>query len=43
MLSSLSLQSSQNAEQKTTLIFFIGGCTYAEISAFRFLSQSEDS
>lgn len=26
-----------------TLVFFIGGCTYAEISAFRFLSEANDS
>ena len=24
------------------LVFFIGGCTYAEISALRFLAQRED-
>lgn len=27
----------------TVLVFFIGGCTFAEISALRFLSQQEDS
>jgi len=27
---------------KTTLVVFIGGCTYAEISALRFLAQHED-
>jgi hypothetical protein len=26
-----------------TLVFFIGGCTYAEISAFRYLSESNES
>ena len=26
-----------------TLVFFIGGCTYAEISAFRYLSESTES
>ena len=34
---------SLNSDQKMTLVFFIGGCTYAEISAFRFLSESNDS
>lgn len=29
-------------EPKTVLVFFLGGCTYAEISALRFLSQQED-
>ncbi|KXJ05749.1 Vacuolar protein sorting-associated protein 33A, partial [Exaiptasia diaphana] len=28
---------------KVTLVYFIGGCTYAEISALRFLSQLENS
>ena len=28
---------------KKVLILFIGGCTYAEISALRFLSQQEES
>nr|CAH7720426.1 unnamed protein product [Callosobruchus chinensis] len=27
----------------TVLVFFIGGCTFSEISALRFLSQQEDS
>jgi hypothetical protein len=31
-----------SAEQKMTLLFFIGGCTYAELSAIRFLGQSEE-
>ena len=26
-----------------TLVVFVGGCTFAEISALRFLSQQEDS
>ena len=30
-------------ETKKTLVVFIGGCTYAEISALRFLSQQEDA
>lgn len=29
-------------ETKITLVLFVGGCTYAEISALRFLSQRED-
>ncbi|XP_030747567.1 vacuolar protein sorting-associated protein 33A [Sitophilus oryzae] len=34
----------QNADSpKVVLVFFIGGCTFAEISALRFLSQQEDS
>ena len=28
---------------KKTLVLFIGGCTYAEVSALRFLSQQEES
>ncbi|KAK7604487.1 hypothetical protein V9T40_005673 [Parthenolecanium corni] len=28
---------------KVVLVFFIGGCTYAEIAALRFLSQQEES
>ena len=35
-----SIQSSTD-EQKVTLVFFLGGCTFAEISALRFLSQQE--
>nr|CAH0102586.1 unnamed protein product [Daphnia galeata] len=30
-------------ETKVTLVFFLGGCTYAEISALRFLSKREDA
>lgn len=29
-------------ENRTTLVFFLGGATYAEIAALRFLSQMED-
>lgn len=36
-------QSVQSMDQKMTLVFFIGGCTYAEISAFRYLSESNDN
>ncbi|CAH1117079.1 unnamed protein product [Phaedon cochleariae] len=32
-----------NESHMTVLVFFIGGCTFAEISALRFLSQQEDS
>ncbi|GLH14586.1 Vacuolar protein sorting-associated protein 33a [Gryllus bimaculatus] len=28
---------------KVVLVFFLGGCTYAEVAALRFLSQQEDS
>ncbi|CAL1280864.1 unnamed protein product [Larinioides sclopetarius] len=37
-----SIQSSTE-EQKVTLVFFLGGVTYAEISALRFLSQQDDA
>uniref|UniRef100_A0A8C4YZF6 Vacuolar protein sorting-associated protein 33A n=1 Tax=Gadus morhua TaxID=8049 RepID=A0A8C4YZF6_GADMO len=33
----------QQGENRTTLVFFLGGVTYAEITALRFLSQMEDS
>ncbi|XP_060927233.1 vacuolar protein sorting-associated protein 33A [Limanda limanda] len=33
----------QQGENRTTLVFFLGGVTYAEIAALRFLSQMEDS
>ncbi|GJQ85374.1 car [Trypoxylus dichotomus] len=32
-----------NDSPKVVLVFFIGGCTFAEISALRFLSKQEDS
>ncbi|XP_015273145.1 PREDICTED: vacuolar protein sorting-associated protein 33A [Gekko japonicus] len=32
----------QQGENKVTLVFFLGGVTYAEIAALRFLSQMED-
>nr|XP_014289619.1 vacuolar protein sorting-associated protein 33A isoform X2 [Halyomorpha halys] len=35
--------SSINDSPKVVLVFFLGGCTYSEISALRFLSQQEDS
>ncbi|XP_072028942.1 vacuolar protein sorting-associated protein 33A-like [Amphiura filiformis] len=37
-----SLGDSQGDGQKVTLIFFLGGVTFAEIAALRFLSQQED-
>lgn len=30
-------------EQRTVLVYFIGGCTFSEISALRFLSQQEEN
>ncbi|KAF4113737.1 vacuolar protein sorting-associated protein 33A [Onychostoma macrolepis] len=33
----------QPGENRTTLVFFLGGVTYAEIAALRFLSHMEDS
>ncbi|XP_013379301.1 vacuolar protein sorting-associated protein 33A-like [Lingula anatina] len=33
---------SNTMDQKVVLIFFLGGVTYAEIAALRFLSQQED-
>ncbi|XP_067136372.1 vacuolar protein sorting-associated protein 33A [Centruroides vittatus] len=36
-----SIQSSAE-EKKVTLVFFLGGCTFAEISALRFLSDQDD-
>ncbi|XP_052224605.1 vacuolar protein sorting-associated protein 33A-like isoform X2 [Dreissena polymorpha] len=39
-----SITSSQSsmADQKVTLVFFLGGVTYAEIAALRFLAQQDD-
>ena len=34
---------SEVGSQKVTLVFFLGGVTYAEIAALRFLSHQEDS
>ncbi|GAB6030139.1 Vacuolar protein sorting-associated protein 33A [Chamberlinius hualienensis] len=36
-----SIQSSTD-EQKVTLVFFLGGCTYSEISSLRYLSTQDD-
>lgn len=33
---------SSTGEQKVTLVLFLGGITYAEIAALRFLSQQDD-
>lgn len=41
--SATSSQSSSGEETKIVLVFFIGGCTFAEISALRFLTQQEDN
>lgn len=40
---SLSSEISQTDVPRVILIFFIGGCTFAEVSALRFLSQQEDT
>ncbi|CAG8487222.1 8957_t:CDS:10 [Diversispora eburnea] len=32
----------QGQQPRVTLIFFLGGCTYTEISAIRFLAQQDD-
>ncbi|RWS28893.1 Vacuolar protein sorting-associated protein 33A-like protein [Leptotrombidium deliense] len=37
-----STQSGVVDDPKVVLVFFLGGCTYAEISALRFLSQQEE-
>ncbi|XP_033216509.1 vacuolar protein sorting-associated protein 33A [Belonocnema kinseyi] len=39
---SITSENSTTDPPKLMLVFFIGGCTYAEISALRFLSQQED-
>ncbi|CRL07306.1 CLUMA_CG020285, isoform A [Clunio marinus] len=40
---SLVSEISQSDIPKVILVFFIGGCTFAEISALRFLSQQEEN
>lgn len=40
---SLTSEISQSDIPKTILVFFIGGCTFAEISALRFLSQQDEN
>ncbi|KOC69759.1 Vacuolar protein sorting-associated protein 33A [Habropoda laboriosa] len=37
-----SITSEDSEPPKLVMVFFIGGCTFAEISALRFLSQQED-
>ena len=39
---SLSSERSMVDKHRTVLVFFIGGCTFAEIASLRFLSQRED-
>ncbi|XP_071652634.1 vacuolar protein sorting-associated protein 33A-like, partial [Temnothorax longispinosus] len=39
---SITSEDSSSEPPKLILVFFIGGCTFAEISALRFLSQQED-
>ncbi|XP_078052309.1 vacuolar protein sorting-associated protein 33A [Augochlora pura] len=40
---SMTSEDSNSELPKLVMVFFIGGCTFAEISALRFLSQQEDS
>lgn len=40
---SLTSEMSQSDLPKVILVFFIGGCTHAEISALRFLAQQEEN
>lgn len=40
---SISSENSSLENPKVILVFFIGGCTYQEISALRTISQQEDS
>ena len=40
---STSSESSMDGPSKVTLVFFVGGCTHAEISALRFLARQENS
>lgn len=40
--SSIGSTHSSTTDQKVTLIFFLGGVTYAEIAALRFLAQQDD-
>lgn len=39
---SITSEDSSSEPPKLIMVFFIGGCTFAEISALRFLSQQED-
>lgn len=40
---SFSSEISQSDSPKVILVFFLGGCTFAEISALRFLARQEDN
>lgn len=40
---SFSSEISQSDSPKVILVFFLGGCTFAEISALRFLSRQEEN
>lgn len=40
---SFSSEISQSDTPKVVLVFFLGGCTFAEISALRFLAHQEDN
>lgn len=40
---SLSSEISQSDVARVILVFFIGGCTFAEIAALRFLAKQDDS
>ncbi|XP_076181458.1 vacuolar protein sorting-associated protein 33A isoform X4 [Ptiloglossa arizonensis] len=40
---SVTSEDSNSEPPKLVMVFFIGGCTFAEISALRFLSQQEES
>lgn len=40
---SLTSEMSQSDSSKVILVFFIGGCTHAEVSALRFLAQQEEN
>ncbi|XP_025089148.1 vacuolar protein sorting-associated protein 33A-like isoform X2 [Pomacea canaliculata] len=40
--SSVSSSQSSTGDQRLTLVFFLGGVTYAEIAALRFLAQMDD-
>lgn len=40
---SFSSEISQSDTPKMVLVFFLGGCTFAEISALRFLSRQEEN
>lgn len=41
--SSFSSEISQSDSPRVVLVFFLGGCTFAEIAALRFLARQEDN